>query len=280
MKSIKIAALFLLCIIQSCAKETNYLPSNITFKGNLNDSVKSSSNLNVGVKALLYTYKEKTESAENITKEILLISNGFGGMPSTLAIFLQNGIYDFYSISLNDNSNLVLNQNFKLPAENGKDYIWASKEQQNIIEDRIIDFAYKHISTKINVVVEFPDSFKNVHINYIKYTLPNCSSSFINLKKGEITPANTVLPLSVIPGIENSRTFIAIPCIAQKQIELSINSTIEGENINNVIYKSNIDESFKAGINYIVNLNIESLFNSFITLSYAQWENNSNIIIY
>lgn len=282
MKMKQTAAVILLCIIQSCAKESLNIPSEIIFKGSLNESVKSTSYLGSGVQVALYIFDKLENCSTSLTPGVILSSDGLYGLYPLEYVILQGSIYDFYSISLNDLycPYLYFDDNFLAIPENGLDYIWASKEVQYIYKSHCIEFIYRHISSKVNIVVEIPPSFSNASINYIKFTLPNCSGSTIDLKTGEISPASSVNPLSVLDGSGNSRTFIAIPCSSQKEIEVSINATIESETFNNVIYKSYIIDPFEAGISYTITFDIETLLNSSICFTTNEWNYNSNYIPY
>lgn len=273
-------AITLICIIQSCAKDNTNLLFNIFFKGTLEESVKSSSYLSSGVQSLLYTFS--SNSSDNLTPGIRLFSDGFMGLFASDLVILQRGVYNFYSISLNETCHPTINfdnNNYAIP-ENGKDYIWACKQGEYLEGKHYIEFSFKHIASKVQLIVEAPCSYSNVSLNYIKYTLSNCSSSSLNLKTGEITAATAVLPLDYLSGTGNNRTFITIPCSAQKQVEVSINATIEGIAANNLIYSSYIDTPFEPGIFYTINFSIQDLINSSISLSFNEWNYNSNIIIY
>lgn len=282
MKAQKAAIITLLCIIQSCAKESSILPCNISFKGSLEASVKSTQYLASGVLASLYIFNKFENSSTNLTPSVSLISDGFFGLYPTEYVILNSGLYDIFSISFNNKStpHIPFNTDFKATPENYIDYIWASKYSNYISSSTIIEFTYTHIATKVCIIVNSPDAFSNVTINSIKFTLPNCSSSFIDLLKGEITPANIVLPLTEISGEGNSRTFIAIPCSAQKEIEVSINATIEGTNYTNLIYKSYIETPFTKGNFYTINVNIENIFNSSLSFVCNDWNHHSNYIPY
>jgi len=282
MKAVKTATIFLLCIIHSCAKESFYMPCNIFFKGSLEQSIKSSTYLSSGVKASIFIFNALTNCETNLTPDVYLFSDGFFGMYPSRLITVQSDLYNFFSVSYNNTSHpyLTFDNNYLAIPENNRDYIWASKQAVYIYNNSYVQLIYKHIATKTDITINIPESFTNVSINYIKFTLPDCSSSYINLKTGEILPASLVQPLSLLEGSGNNRSFLSIPCNAQKQIEISINATVESISTNNIIYKSFINEPFEAGIFYTVNVDIETLLNSSITLTRNEWSYNSNYIPY
>lgn len=258
------------------------MPCNILFKGSLQESVKSNIYLGSGVKTLLFVFNPLENSSVNLTWGVYLVSDRFFGLYPSEPVILQSGLYNFFSLSFNDIPYPYINFDATYSAipENGKDYIWASREFQYVTGNHYIEFLYKHIATNINIVVDVPPSFTNVSFNYIKHTLPNCHSSSLNLKTGVITPATLVHPLETLAGTGTSRAFIAIPCSAQKQVEVSINATIEGQGVNNLIYRAYVNDSFEAGMLYTVNLSIQDLFNSSLTLSRNEWSYHSNTITY
>lgn len=282
MKRIFLITITLVCIIQSCAKERTSTKYNIKFKESFNLPTKGTSYLNCGVKASILTYKYLEQHSSNFTQMTFLTANGYGNFSSDRAVALPIGIYNFFSISYNNQSPPFINFNWNLLAtpQNKIDYLWANKLNQAITSSQIITLNYKHISTKIKLTVAAPSSFKNLIINYIKFTLPDCSNSYLNLKTGEINSSHTVRPLSEILGSGNSRTFITIPCSATKEIEVSIDATINEKEIKNVIYKTSIDSPFEGGTFYTIDLNIEDLINSTIILSCKEWSYNYNNIPY
>ncbi|MDD2583539.1 MAG: hypothetical protein PHE99_01175 [Bacteroidales bacterium] len=272
----------LICIIQSCAKENSCTPCNVTFKGNLDISSKAYSYLRSDVKVSILTFQNLNGTPYNFTPHTYLTSIGFGSFTTTKTVALATGFYNFFSISYNNQytPNINFNNNLLATPYNGKEYIWSSRRNVLITNNRVVTLVYKHISTKINIEVNAPTSFENLVVKYIKFSLPDCSNSSIDLKAGEITSATSVLPPSLLPGRGNSRTFVTIPCSAPKKIEVSIDATIAGELIKNKVYSSTISTPFNGGVFYTINLAIEDMVTSSLTISCKEWSCAQNNIPY
>jgi len=281
-KKISLICLTIL-LLTSCDKITDQQKIIRFFVKYATPAVKASfSTFTNGYSALIFTYTNGSVSEIITGSPLNAISQNGGNLYTSTPLILPNGYYDFYSISNNSPSpiNISFYNGISQELCNGVDYLWASNNAVGVNNGATVSFAYRHLACLINIYITPSINVINLNINYIRFTMPVNYGVAMNLANGTVNSSSSTTALSIVPGSGSTRSFICLPCIAQSQIEVSLNATIDGEIVNNRLYRANINQSYVSGNSYdiILNLNTENSLSLFVSV--APWQNKLLTITY
>lgn len=271
MRKIFLPFYIFLITLFSCNREEIPIES-ITISGSYNiPSTKSQQYVNTGVKASLLVFQNNTFN--NVTSPIELTAETGGILKPKFGLFLENGIYDFYSVSENSStlSTISFTNSQSSPVVNNKDYILAYNKSHTINNsNKHIAITYQRLCSKLLIEITSDSDVSNLVINDIKFTMPN--PSIIDLSEKIIIPS-TKGALVSIPGSGLSRDIIILPSNQSKEIELYANLTINGENFTNKVFKANILSPNLPGVYYKINLRIRGNNDDALTsIESTSWE--------
>ena len=197
-------------------------------------------------------------------------------------IYLPNGCYDFYSVSINTPSfnGLSFSNGRSGDMSNGKDYLWAANKGYNLHNGGVVNFLYNHVACQVKLRIAGNTRITNLSVNHVNYTLPATSGVKIDLSTGVVTMASSLEAPGIIQGNGNSRSFICLPCSIPMQIEFDINATIDGDSVFGKIYKGTLSQQLIGGYSYdiILNLNPDNTFAT--TCNIIPWQTIVDNITY
>jgi len=262
-----------------CTKKTDSPESRITFYGSYHSHSKTSAFLESGTKTAIYAFIPDEINAPLAGTPIEHCTSAGGLLTSGNTLFLPKGTYDFYSVSLNNNNSPTLDFPAGLSGQlvNGVDYLWASVKNSPVNGNTNIVFLYKHSVCKVNISITAASEISDLYIKSVKYTLPSESGIRMNLKNGTVPSSQYVGFMTTLPGADNSRTFICLPCSAMMVVEIAIDVVINGELFSDRVYRAAVNEVFRQG--YMYNIEIVVTGNQDFTTSVnsSQWIQNSKI---
>jgi len=212
------------------------------------------------------------------------LSGDYGSIVPYYPVYLENGLYDFYLLSLNreDSPNLVFNNGYCSALNNGYDYLWAGLKGVTIAGDKTLTFNFKRLSCRIEVNVKSAPQIKNMVVKKIEFALPDPSVCILDLIYGTIgsDPGNGYL--SEIAGSGNSRVFTILPKMGSSEIAVEIDGVINGVNVVSKRYKALLTNNFTSGNYYLIDLGIESDLQLSVKMQLSPWRftYNENIFNY
>ncbi len=180
-----------------------------------------------------------------------------GALNTAVPIILPKGLYDFYSISENNQAvpSMIFTSGTSEILENGKDYLWA--KQTSVSQGGSVNFMYNHIATGVEVIVNPGDGVENLDILSVKITPSQPGSqSRLNLENGVIGVSNAKGELTLMNETEGKWNYIMLPSETLGiEIEVTVNVDIGGERSYNKVYRATIPEqSYTGGTLYSIGL--------------------------
>lgn len=276
-KSLLTISVVLIAVL--CTKKTDILESRITFYGSYHSQTKTSVFLLPGTMSAIYAFTPDEINTPVTGTPIDLCASAGGLLTSGNSLFLPKGLYDFYSVSLNNNTSPDLDFSAGLSGQlvNGVDYLWASARNSAVDGDTNIALLYKHSVCKVNIYISATPEISDIYIRSIKYTLPLESGIRMNLKNGTVPTSQSVGFLTTIPGTDNSRTFICLPCSAMMVIEITVDAVINGELFSDRVYRTAVSEVFRQGYMYNLECSLTGNQDFQVSINSSQWIQNSKI---
>ncbi|MFA5849484.1 MAG: fimbrillin family protein [Bacteroidales bacterium] len=260
-----------------CTKKTDSPESRITFYGSYHSQTKTSAFLTSGNKSAIYTFAPDEINIPLAGTPIELSASAGGLLTCGNALFLPKGTYDFYSVSLNNNTSPALDfpEGMSGQLVNGVDYLWASVKNSSVNGNTNIVFLYKHSVCKVNISITTAPEITDLYIKSIKYTLPSESGIRMNLKNGIVPISQYVGFLTTLPGSDNSRTFFCLPCSALMVVEIAIDIVINGELFSDRVYRAAVNEDFRQGYMYNIECLLTGNGDFQVSANSSQWIQNS-----
>lgn len=265
-----------------CTKKTDSPESRITFYGSYHSQTKTSAFLESGTRSTIYAFTPDEINIPLAGTPIELCASAGGLLTSGNTLFLPKGTYDFYSVSLNNNTGPALDfpagQSGQLV--NGVDYLWASVINSSVNGNTNIAFLYKHSVCKVNISITAASEISDLYIKSVKYTLPSESGIRMNLKNGTIPASSAIGILTTISGSDNSRTFICLPCSAMMVVQIAVDVIINGELLTGRVYRSTVNEVFRQGYMYNIECLLTGNHDFQASVNSSQWIQNSKTTIF
>ncbi len=230
--------------------------------------------LPAGTKALLSIFDKNRPHLGNITENLHITSDGSGYMFSYgYYMTLRSSTYDIFSLSENRDfvSPLFFYDNRYAQPENGVDYIWAAVKNVQINGPSDVNLLYRHIASKIDLTVTIPNTYSSMTIRYIKLTLPNPSSSYLDLENGTIYPAEQLTGPVILEGSGNSREIYLLPCQPHLTLEVSYDALLTNGQELSAIATGTVPVQMQGGIRYEVNVEPGSIPEATVTVYAEDW---------
>jgi len=276
----------LLFLIEGCAGKDTWLiePERaVEFRIQTDSSLtKTNSVFGSSNAAIIYAFRANDASSPLGHTPVTANATSYGELIATHPVYLQNGNYDFYSVSVNNSSipSLIFNNGITNGLANGQDYLWASNEDCYVYSGKIVAFNYRHLACQIKISVLAGSNISSLAINYIKFTFPSTSGRTFNLSTGIISSSGSLSDLSIVPGSGMTRIFLTLPCTIPTQIEVNLNAAIDGEYTFGKSYYANLDYVLSGGYSYDITLTLctDNTFN--ITSNISAWQTLSETITY
>ena len=195
------------------------------------------------------------------------------------SVFLPKGLYDFYSVSLNNSSSPAMNftSGTSDQLSNGNDYLWA--KAVNVAEGGTASFSYKHRAVLVQVNVAAGTGVTNLSVLDIKIDKPTAgTSSKMTLADGMIGSATAIgSTVESMAGSGNSRSSIILPLSSLPlKVEIYVNATIGGNNVTNKKYSATIPaQQYSGGTKYSVNFTISASALTFTGAQIEDWTSST-----
>lgn len=270
-------------ILSSCAKIRDH-PQMINFYAKYAEpAVKASfSSFTIGYSALILAYASGSISNILTGTPLNATTQNGGNLNPVTPLILPKGYYDFYSTSINSPNpmNISFTNGISQELSNGVDYLWAGSKGVLVNNGANVSFTYYHLACLINISISTNGNVSNLSLNYVNFRFPSTNGVVMNLAEGTVNPATSVSSYTIVPGSGNTRSIICLPSIAQTQIEVSLNATIDGDAVNNRIYSTIINQPFVSGSSYdiVLYLNTDNSFG--VSVNVSQWQNEYGTITY
>lgn|GEM_PF-6448033 len=274
-----ITLLTLLPTLWSCTKDKSgeYRLYKCYLENSSSTDSKSNQIPEIGFAANLFVSNKENINNQLIEPITVTTVASSGEMTSSAPIYLPLGEYQFTAFSTNGaaTNGLQINGESAISLQNGKDYLIAVVNSN--IEETNIHLNFKHLSSLLDIVVETIDG-ASVSLNEMKITLPDCTESQLDHINQRITSTQTLLPLSSVSGIGNTRSLMILPCTSAIMIELNVSGIVNGDTFSSKIFRCTIQPPFMGGCKYSIKLTINPLAGITAGVSIEEWTTFDNTI--
>ncbi|MHC1778972.1 MAG: fimbrillin family protein [Bacteroidales bacterium] len=186
-------------------------------------------------------------------------SDNYGNINPYNPVYLENGLYDFYLLSINDSQSpfLTFNNGYSANLNNGFDYLWSGMKGVTVAGDKTLSFNFKRLSCRIELNVKSSTSIKNMVVKKVEFALPNTAGYLLDLISGNVQFNSGEGDLTVIGGSGNGRLFTMLPKSGTTEVAVEIDGEINGSAVYSKRFTTQINPDFLPGIYYLIDLEIE-----------------------
>jgi len=187
-------------------------------------------------------------------------SDSYGNINVHNPVYLENGLYDFYSVSVNSNEspNFTFNNGYTANLNNGFDYLWSGIKGVTVTGDKTLSFNFKRLCCRIELNVKSSPSINNMVVKKIEFALPNAGGYTLDLISGNIHFSSGEGVLTVIGGVGSGRIFTMLPKMGATEVAVEIDGVINGSTVSSKRFTTLLNNDFLPGVYYIIDLEIES----------------------
>lgn len=276
-------------LVAGCSKSDgeDTAPAKLNFRATIESApvrATGTTAMGSGIKARIQVFDKNADvtTATAVASQIYT-SDAAGNLTGT-AITVPGNTYEFYSVSENTASDPLAFSGGQAAVTNGKDYLWAHKQQTVSPSARQIDLVYTRSAAKVTIVLAGADM--TVENTTMSFTPSDDASAVMDLSTGVIAPVSAKKaakePLAMGSGAgANTGSYIMVPLAAGVGLDVEIKSdvAVTGGPSYSKTYEAVIPApalGFEAGKEYKYTA---TLAGNAITFSGAQitdWENGAD----